>query len=166
MDSDPSSLPDALREPVDHWLERYGEQPHVDALRRLVACSEFAGTLVLRDRSWFLDNVASFDQPPDAGGLESLVEAVDDVESVKRILRRYRNRFMLHVLWREVFGLASLDETLQSLLRSTSRHGARSASSNDVTAACAIEMGAKCRSSSSAWASSAGSSSISHPTST
>jgi glutamate-ammonia-ligase adenylyltransferase len=115
MDSDPSSLPDALREPVDHWLERYGEQPHVDALRRLVACSEFAGTLVLRDRSWFLDNVASFDQPPDAGGLESLVEAVDDVESVKRILRRYRNRFMLHVLWREVFGLASLDETLQSL---------------------------------------------------
>ena len=115
MDSDPSSLPDALREPVDNWLERYGERPHVDALRRLVACSEFAGALVLRDTSWFLDKVASFDRPPDAGALESLVDDADDVESVKRILRRYRNRFMLHILWREVFGLASLDETLQSL---------------------------------------------------
>ena len=116
MTSDPPSLPDALREPVDKWLEQYGERPHGDALRRLVACSEFAGTLVLRDTPWFLGNVAAFDRPPDAGRLESLVESAADVESVKRILRRYRNRFMLHVLWREVAGRAGLSETLEAPL--------------------------------------------------
>ncbi len=115
MNSDPPSLPEALREPVATWLERYGKQPHAEALQRLVACSEFAGTIVLRDTPWFLDNLSGFDQPPDAAGLESFAGEADDVESVKRLLRRYRNRFLLHVLWREVFGLASLDETLTSL---------------------------------------------------
>ncbi|MDH3619739.1 MAG: bifunctional [glutamate--ammonia ligase]-adenylyl-L-tyrosine phosphorylase/[glutamate--ammonia-ligase] adenylyltransferase, partial [Gammaproteobacteria bacterium] len=38
--------------------------------------------------------------------------SVGDVQSQ---LRRYRNQFMLHVVWREVFGVASLDETLASL---------------------------------------------------
>jgi glutamate-ammonia-ligase adenylyltransferase len=105
------TLPAELQSSVDRWLERYGEADHVDALARLVTCSEFAGSVVLREKAWFLDNVAAFDAAPDTGELDAHVGA-DDIQAR---LRRFRNRFMLHVLWREVFGLADLDETLESL---------------------------------------------------
>ena len=96
---------------MELWLERYGETDHIDELSRLVTCSEFAGTVVLREKDWFLKNVATFDTAPDASCLDEFAGA-DDIQSQ---LRRFRNRYMLHVLWREVFGLAELDETLESL---------------------------------------------------
>ena len=54
------TLPAELQSSVERWLERYGETEHVEALTRLVTCSEFAGVVVLREKEWFLDNVASF----------------------------------------------------------------------------------------------------------
>lgn len=107
-----AALPEELRAPVERWFERFGDDMHADALARLVACSEFAGKVVLREKDWFFDNVAAFDRPPSLGGLDAFVAACDDPGSA---LRRFRNRYMLHVLWREVFGLADLDETLTSL---------------------------------------------------
>ena len=113
------TLPLVLREPVRRWFERYDEAGFGAELIKLVACSEFAGTVVLREKAWFLDNVATFSQPPDAHQLDEFVAAVADSDSsvgdVQSQLRRFRHRFMLHVLWREVFGLANLDETLASL---------------------------------------------------
>ena len=105
-------MPAELQAPVENWLERYGGDGHVDALARLVGCSEFAGTVVLREKEWFLQNVSAFDEPPDPDLLETFVGNGDAIQSR---LRRFRNRYMLHVLWREVFGLADLDETLSSL---------------------------------------------------
>ncbi len=107
-----AALPEELRAPVERWFERFGDDMHADALARLVACSEFAGKVVLREKDWFFDDVAAFDRPPSLGGLDAFVAACDDPGSA---LRRFRNRYMLHVLWREVFGLADLDETLTSL---------------------------------------------------
>ena len=113
------TLPEALREPVEHWLERFRDTTNADALARIVACSEFAGSVALREREWLLDNVASFEQAPDPQQLEIFVADVAstdaDVAEVKSRLRRFRNRYMLHVLWREIFALANLDETLRSL---------------------------------------------------
>ena len=106
------SLPEALRTPVEHWFERYADDAHAAELARLVACSEFAGRIVLRDPAWFKDNVESFAEPPDLSGLDAALEAGGDPRTT---LRRFRNRFLLHVIWREVFGLADLDETLASL---------------------------------------------------
>ena len=40
-----------------------------------------------------------------------------DIDGVKSQLRRFRNRFMLGVLWREVQQQADLDDTLQALSR-------------------------------------------------
>ena len=34
------TLPEVLREPVEHWFERFGETTKADALARIVACSE------------------------------------------------------------------------------------------------------------------------------
>ena len=110
-------LPDDLQEPVTRWLDSYGDGPYRDALARLVACSEFAGALVLREKDWFLANVESFDKPPTVDGLDEAVGQGTSVDATKTALRRFRNRYMLHVLWREVFALADLDETLASLSR-------------------------------------------------
>ena len=119
MSASLDTLPDILREPVARWLERYGESPVTPGLERLVACSEFAGHVVLREKPWFRQNVASFDHPPDTQSLAAFVADIAKsragVAEVQSRLRVFRNRFLLHVLWREVSGLASLDETLASL---------------------------------------------------
>ncbi len=112
MESVAETLPEELRAPVERWLERYDDSAHVRELARLVACSEFAGRVVLRDKAWFLDNVDTFAEPPDVTLLDT---ALDQGGDPRTILRRFRNRFLLHVIWREVFGLADLDETLASL---------------------------------------------------
>ena len=109
------TLPPALEEVVSRWLDRFGDSAHADKFERLAACSEFAASTVLRNREWFLDHVETFVDPPDATPLDTHAAPLDNVEEAKAVLRRFRNRFMLHVLWREVFGLADLDETLRSL---------------------------------------------------
>lgn len=111
-------MPAELQVPVENWLRRYDEDEHVDALVRLVGCSEFAGTVVLREKEWFLQNVSTFTEPPDPDCLEAFIDNGDEIQSR---LRQFRNRYMLHVLWREVFGLADLDETLSSLSRLADR---------------------------------------------
>ena len=119
MSASLETLPDILHEPVTRWLERYGETDVATELAQLVACSEFAGHVVLREKSWFQDNVAAFVHPPDTQHLEAFVADIASssagVAEVQSKLRVFRNRFLLQVLWREVFGLASLDETLASL---------------------------------------------------
>ena len=40
-----------------------------------------------------------------------------DIDVLKSALRRFRNRALLRILWREIFGLADLDETLAQLTR-------------------------------------------------
>ena len=106
------NLPEVLRAPVEHWLERFGDSGYTANLTKLVACSEFAGNVLLREKDWFLDNVHSFDCAPRLADLDTMLAAGGDTGST---LRRFRNRFMLQVLWREVFGLADLDETLTAL---------------------------------------------------
>jgi len=112
-------LPEVLRESTERWLERFGEGGPVDDLVRLAACSEFAGAVAIREKEWLVGNVAVFDDAPDPQQLAAFVGdiAASDagVAEVQSRLRKFRNRYMLHVIWREVFGLASLDETLQSL---------------------------------------------------
>ena len=113
------TLPGVLREPTERWLERFGEGGPVDDLVRLAACSEFAGAVAIREKEWLVGNVAVFDHAPDLQQLDAFVGDIAasdaDVAEVQSRLRKFRNRYMLHVIWREVFGLASLDETLQSL---------------------------------------------------
>jgi glutamate-ammonia-ligase adenylyltransferase len=115
MEAALNSIPQALREPVKLWLERYGEEAHVETLAKLVACSEFAGAVVLREKDWFLDNVERFSEPPEARAIDTLVTEDTTPEQAQALLRRFRNRYMLHVVWREIFALADLDETLASL---------------------------------------------------
>ena len=117
------SLPVQLQAPVRQWLERLQEQhdlaelpgEHIESLLRLVACSEFGAAVVLRDWSWFAANVSSFREQTDLEAEFEISSLAEDIEGLKSDLRRFRNRSMLRILWREIFGLARLDETLQQL---------------------------------------------------
>ncbi|MCH7536770.1 MAG: bifunctional [glutamate--ammonia ligase]-adenylyl-L-tyrosine phosphorylase/[glutamate--ammonia-ligase] adenylyltransferase [Proteobacteria bacterium] len=122
-----AELPGALRPSVDLWFQRLLEQCDRDKLRtefllpvaRIVACSEFAGRTLLREWDWFTDNVQLFGMPTDAAELDDFAAGVAasgaSPEDVKSQLRRFRNCFMLRVLWREVLGLATVEESLQQL---------------------------------------------------
>ena len=119
-----AGLPALLRPPVTLWFERLAEQEQtlpdedIAPVVRLVACSEFAARVLLREFPWFAEHAGSFSGI--AGNeLEDFVNAVSDsdadISAVKAELRRFRHRYLLRVLWREVQGLADLDETLEQL---------------------------------------------------
>ena len=119
------AVPPILRTAVTSWLERLGEQHDlaelpegvIESLCRVVACSEFAGSVMLRQWSWLVETAASMD---DARATEILNDVIDDaaeIDVVKSQLRRARDRAMLRIIWREVAGLADLDETLGELSR-------------------------------------------------
>jgi len=122
-----STLPQELRHPVERWFERLDDQrglsglpaEQVEPLVRLVACSEFGASVVLKNWEWFIENVASFGQAASAGQepLERATLAAHDVEELKSRFRKIRHRTLLRILWRELFGLADLDETLEQLSR-------------------------------------------------
>jgi glutamate-ammonia-ligase adenylyltransferase len=118
-------LPMLLRPGVELWFERLAEQgdvlpaKSVESVARLVACSEFAARTILREFPWVIENDASLSGIPKAAELDRFVDEIatsdDSVAVVKSRMRRYRNRHLLHVLWREVDSQADLDETLYQL---------------------------------------------------
>ncbi len=118
-------IPEQLQPVTNLWFEKLDDEGIVvpealtAPLTRVVACSEFAGKALQREWSWFVENVSSFANPPNDSDLNDFVTAIAgstaELASVKAELRRYRTRHMLRVLWREVHGLADLDETLQQL---------------------------------------------------
>ena len=112
-----AGIPALLVPAVDRWLARFeelhGPTPGAFApgtsrfrsLAKLVACSEFAGHVVLREWAWFAAAVSSLDadhwspQAIDPGQPD-----VDDVAAIKAILRQHRNRQLTGILWRDLNG--------------------------------------------------------------
>lgn len=125
VDQHPADLSEELQSVVDRWFEKLVdnkfELPNnlVTPVSRVVACSEFAGNVLLREYGWFIQNVAAFSNKIDDEVLSTFVEEIatsnSNSDEIKSRLRRFRNRFLLRILWREVHGLADLDETLQQL---------------------------------------------------
>ena len=122
-----SELPPELHDVATRWFEQL-EADHdssevlantIEPLVRLVACSEFAARTVMREWRWFAQHQDSLQQLPDASFLERFAAEVassnESLETVKQQLRRCRHRYMVHILWREITGVATLDETLVAL---------------------------------------------------
>ncbi len=120
-------LPEALRPGVARWFDRL-EDTHgrvglaadvENHLLRIVAVSEFAGNALLRDWEYWQSRLQRLSSPPDLLELrtfaDDLAASEAGIDEVKSLLRRFRQRFMLHVLWREVAGTAELAETLGAL---------------------------------------------------
>ncbi len=120
-------LPARLQVPVRRWFERLTDAEAVTELPpplavplvRVVACSEFAANVILRDWRGLLRQLALFDAAPSrtelANFAESIAASQESFEAVQQKLRRFRQQYLLHVLWRELAGQADLAETLNSL---------------------------------------------------
>ena len=122
------ALPEPLREPLTLWLERFlqshppalewfaDDPPRGRNLLTLAACSEFAGSALIRDWEWFA--TAALDgrlaQAPETKMRLTTTDGLD-ADAVMRRLRQFRNRKLLHILWRDVAGVAGVSETLLSL---------------------------------------------------
>ncbi|HEX6259356.1 MAG TPA: bifunctional [glutamate--ammonia ligase]-adenylyl-L-tyrosine phosphorylase/[glutamate--ammonia-ligase] adenylyltransferase, partial [Woeseiaceae bacterium] len=121
-------LPEPLRAPLTLWVKRFMEC-HLAGLEwltdnhearlnlmRLVACSEFAGSAMIRDWEWFASAArhGRLVGPPDTS-LSLLAKGDAGADATKRRLRQFRNRKLLHILWRDMAGSASVAETLASL---------------------------------------------------
>jgi len=120
-------LPGTLRPAAALWLQRL-EETHAgaclpagveDQLLRIVAVSEFAGNVLLRDWDYWQGRFERLAAPPD---LRELHEFAADpghgdagIDEVKARLRRLRQRYMLGILWRELAGTAALADTLEAL---------------------------------------------------
>ncbi|MFQ5608756.1 MAG: bifunctional [glutamate--ammonia ligase]-adenylyl-L-tyrosine phosphorylase/[glutamate--ammonia-ligase] adenylyltransferase [Woeseiaceae bacterium] len=120
------SIPAELQTPVLRWLDRLpaglDELPGKktkDTLVRVVACSEFAGNMLLKYWDHLANDLESLKETIDAQHLESIVDSIPgtgaSVDDVKKALREVRNRTLLRLLWREIAGLATLDETMHGL---------------------------------------------------
>ena len=122
-----AALPEVLQPSVDLWFDRLREQADADDLAedlrgriaQVVACSDFAGIVLLHEWQWFISNNSSFADASVEHDAQELFDSISDREldlaQQKSELRRFRNRTLLRILWREVHGLADLDETLQQL---------------------------------------------------
>jgi glutamate-ammonia-ligase adenylyltransferase len=126
-----ANLPAALQPIAGRWFERLSESQGSDfsdviwsdefskVLAQVVACSEFAGSILLREWTWFGGHAGQLKHPPETQALhdfaQELATSSRSTDEVKQQLRQCRNRFMLHVLWREIAADATLSETLSSL---------------------------------------------------
>ena len=122
-----------LAEFVKSWFERLDAQPGNDIqpyldgggklqeLERFAACSEFAGSTLIRNWSWFVSAVAdgSIRQPHERQRMAAEIAANLDYsgseDEFKRDLRILRQRILLRILWRELTEGGDLDETLAAL---------------------------------------------------
>jgi len=90
------------------------QQQH-EVCARMLACSDYAGSVILRHWQWFRECLEnnSFDQAPQPGSAQQVTDG--DEAGAKRQLRHHRHRKMLHILWREYANTAVQGETLASL---------------------------------------------------
>ena len=124
-----ANLPAELQEVVSKWTDRFhaqnsdlpGQVHDLRVLTHLVATSDFAARVLLRDWEWFHAALQSgeFSRPLQETAIrhfkDDLKSSGADADVVKSRLRRFRNRALIHVLWRTIEGTGNLQESLLSL---------------------------------------------------
>ncbi len=120
-----ATLPAELQAPAARFFERLAanhalpDDALMPALARVVAGSEFAATVLLREWDELAERLTSFDAPLERCELERFVEHFLDagltLDAAKAALRRERNRHLVHILWRDVIARADVEETLGAL---------------------------------------------------
>jgi len=124
------SVPDILREPVQHWWERacsahefldiYAAQSDRERaeLPRAVAGSEFIASTLIRDPQ-ALNWRGRHDDPAAASAAnadyETRAASARAFDEAQRILREWRRREMLRIAWRDIATRADVIDTLRAV---------------------------------------------------
>ena len=95
--------------------------PPLEGIKALWAQSDFAAQTCLRDpgalgelqRDGLLDRAYAGGEMADE--LRRRLDGIDDEDALIAVLRLFRRREMLRIVWRDLGGLASLEETLEDL---------------------------------------------------
>jgi glutamate-ammonia-ligase adenylyltransferase len=121
------ALPEELRASTSRKFERFATQSDncpipddmIATLVRLCGCSDFAGNTFLKEWQWLFEQRASLQEPPDKNALvafaDRIAQSSESLDNIKSELRRFRNRYYLHVLWREYSASATLNESLLAI---------------------------------------------------
>lgn len=124
------SVPELLRESVEHWWERASDREafqsayaalspeQTQELPKVVACSEFIAAALIQDPQ-ALGWLARHDDPSSAAAAdedyESRIAATTDIASAQQLLREWRRRQMMRIAWRDIAGRAPVRETLTAV---------------------------------------------------
>ena len=107
------------------WREALGvensEFPDRQRMEQVWSWSDYVAQACLRDpqllsdlhTDGLLDRCRANGEMADA--LATLLAAVDDEAGLEAVLRRFRRREMVRIIWRDLSGIADLDETLEEL---------------------------------------------------
>lgn len=128
-----AALPEILRAPAARWFDSLSEggvsgdilpgatREARATLVRLVASSEFAGAVLAGNWGWFTaaQSAGDFDNPLDAESLTEFVNTAghtgEDIDAIKSRLRQYRNRCLVHILWRAIGNQDDIWDSLRAL---------------------------------------------------
>jgi len=123
-----AELPAALQELVWSWIDRLHEQSadlpsqqhDRQVLLHLVASSDFAARVLLREWEWFCAALSSgeLSRLPKQAAMRKFIDGLNggaDAVAIKSRLRQFRNRRLIHILWRTIEGSGNLQESLASL---------------------------------------------------
>ncbi len=124
-----AEMPAELQAVVSSWTDRLhehsadlpSEEHDLQVLLHLVATSDFAARVLLREWAWFQAALTSGElsglpqEMPLRQFIDDLNFAGADAVAIKSRLRRFRNRRLLHILWRTIEGSGNLQESLASL---------------------------------------------------
>ena len=128
-----AGLPAELQGIATLWTERLHEQdanakdwlPEQDhdlkVLLRLVATSDFAARVLLREWNWLQSALTGgeLSGPPQAAAIRQFIDELKSTaiaaDVIKSRMRQFRHRQLVHILWRTIEGSGNLQESLLSL---------------------------------------------------
>ncbi len=114
-----TSLPPPLAERVERFLS-HNSLELTDSARWVIGMSDFVAKVAQSQKDWFISaiNDKSLDQHPADWGLSEevsqLLTGVEDMDDLKQIMRKLRDRRQCWAIWRHILGLASFEETTTS----------------------------------------------------
>lgn len=108
----PVELRDTSTRCIEQLVEKAGLSEVLSArpgdLIRLVSCSEYASTTILREWEWFAQMFANgdLDTPPVYADIAATIDSLSmnnlDSAALRQQLRIFRHRQFLHILWRAI----------------------------------------------------------------
>jgi len=124
-----TTLPDALRHLLRGYWQDFSRaaeggslslavlEPHLPVLVRVWASSDFVARTCIQDPVGFVNLLAGerLQNPAASGPVLADLGDTADPETLSRAVRRHRRREMMVIAWRDLAGIASLEETLRTL---------------------------------------------------
>ncbi len=120
-----NKLPTILKKELKHLTEEIDSSIlkllSSDDAQKVLSCSQFVADYCQRNPEALKDLVKSGDLESSitckkyTSGLKKVLKGIEEEDDLMPALRRFRNREMVRIAWRDIAGLAELEETMSDL---------------------------------------------------